>query len=443
MRKFRFGFVLLSVAAAGLLAIGAGTATAATIKVNTTSDDFGLGATCSLREAVQSANADAAYGGCRAGAGRDEITLRKGATYIRSLDGLGEDGNATGDLDIASKLSIGPRKGKAKLDAAGFDRGIDVLATGDLTLSRVTLTGASETYPPDVVAGMGIHSSGKLETSRVRIAGNETLGNSANNGGGLTVASGVADLDRTTIVGNRADNVGGGVAFYAGVLKISRSSIVDNESGYVGGGLYLGGSPSDRDAVQIRDSTIAGNQADENGGGIYVEIYGTGGGDSDGAKLTNVTVSGNRSNEGGGGVFQSVGDVSLNSVTVTRNVADADASGGIAHGGGVAGSVFFLNSIVFGNRDRNPVDPLPDCEGAGSSGHSVVGRSTGCFKGATDRSRDPKLGLLRRNGGPTATHALKKGSSALGLADKQRSPNRDQRGIKRDKRPDSGAYERR
>src|SRR5215218_9609084 len=71
---------------------------AAGIAVTTTADEFnttGTGAGCSLREAIQAANTDAAFGGCSAGAGTDTINLPAG-TYTLSLTGI-EDANHAGD----------------------------------------------------------------------------------------------------------------------------------------------------------------------------------------------------------------------------------------------------------------------------------------------------------------------------------------------------------
>ncbi|HUG88113.1 MAG TPA: choice-of-anchor Q domain-containing protein [Actinomycetota bacterium] len=55
--------------------------------------------------------------------------------------------------------------------------------------------------------------------------------------------------------------------------------------------------------------------------------------------------------------------------------------------------------------------------------------------------KDPKLRALRNNGGPTRTHALRPTSRAVNSATKQLAPRRDQRGVRRDGRPDLGAYE--
>ena len=56
--------------------------------------------------------------------------------------------------------------------------------------------------------------------------------------------------------------------------------------------------------------------------------------------------------------------------------------------------------------------------------------------------KNPRLGKLARNGGPTKTVALKKGSPAIGEAKRSTAPGKDQRGRKRDRRPDVGAFER-
>src|SRR4051794_31698032 len=61
--------------------VGPRPAYANAIVVNTTADEFGTGAACSLREAIQSANTDTAFGGCTAGSGADIISLQAGQTY--------------------------------------------------------------------------------------------------------------------------------------------------------------------------------------------------------------------------------------------------------------------------------------------------------------------------------------------------------------------------
>ena len=90
--------VLVAVCACALPA----TASAATIEVTTRTDELDArpDATCSVREAVQSANTNSAVGGCRCGEGAaDTIKLGQGH-YSLTIPSTNEDPNANGDLDV-------------------------------------------------------------------------------------------------------------------------------------------------------------------------------------------------------------------------------------------------------------------------------------------------------------------------------------------------------
>ena len=80
--------------------------TQATISVTTTDDELNNGdGDCSLREAVQAANTNAAVDGCDAGvAGADVIGL-PGGTYRLQGDS-DEDANQTGDLDVTESVTL-------------------------------------------------------------------------------------------------------------------------------------------------------------------------------------------------------------------------------------------------------------------------------------------------------------------------------------------------
>jgi CSLREA domain-containing protein len=105
------------------LALGAGSASAATIVVGITQDapnggldDLG----CTLRDAIDSANQNKSIAnGCNGdNAGADTIILQGGKTYRLSLHAVDEN-NAKGDLDITGPVTIrsaGP--GLATIDAA-------------------------------------------------------------------------------------------------------------------------------------------------------------------------------------------------------------------------------------------------------------------------------------------------------------------------------------
>src|SRR5687767_3195887 len=86
---------------AGLLTLVlAAPAAAADITVTTRQDTVSADGRCSLREAVTAANTNAATGGCPAGTVAPDVILLGDGHYLLSRAGAGEDGNATGDLDL-------------------------------------------------------------------------------------------------------------------------------------------------------------------------------------------------------------------------------------------------------------------------------------------------------------------------------------------------------
>jgi CSLREA domain-containing protein len=116
-------------------------ASAATINVTTPDDELNADGDCSLREAVEAANGDAAVDACAAGAGDDVIELAGAQTYALSLAGAGEDANASGDLDLLSNITIRSAADAAIIDAAGIDRVLDVATGASVQLHNLEITG--------------------------------------------------------------------------------------------------------------------------------------------------------------------------------------------------------------------------------------------------------------------------------------------------------------
>jgi hypothetical protein len=86
----------------------------------------------------------------------------------------------------------------------------------------------------------------------------------------------------------------------------------------------------------------------------------------------------------------------------------------------------------------------PTCAGSFSSGGNnlISSSDLGCTGFASkDFEGDPLVGKLANNGGPTKTIALEKGSFGINRANPATAEKRDQRGYKRDSKPDIGAYE--
>ncbi len=99
--------LLVGMTAAAALLVMATASEAATINVTTTTDEYGKGGGCSLREAVEAANSNTAFGGCPKGdsATMDIIKLAAGR-YTLSRGAAGEDANAEGDLDVTESVKI-------------------------------------------------------------------------------------------------------------------------------------------------------------------------------------------------------------------------------------------------------------------------------------------------------------------------------------------------
>jgi CSLREA domain-containing protein len=123
-------------------------ASAGTISVTTTFDIVDGAAPCSLREAVNTANADANSGGCTDAnpAAADTIKLA-GGDYKLQLSGS-EDANASGDLDVTESLTIaGAGADATGIDGNGaitFGRVLEV-TSGTLTISGLTVHDGLET----------------------------------------------------------------------------------------------------------------------------------------------------------------------------------------------------------------------------------------------------------------------------------------------------------
>lgn len=162
-------------------------------------------------------------------------------------------------------------------------------------------------------------------------------------------------------------------------------------------------------------STLAGNVATEFGGGLYA---------TEDTTLENVTISGNEADSNGGGIF-----VGLTTVTVTNSTIVTNTAAGAGSGGGInnlGGAVTVKNTIVADNAEDN-------CGGAiTSAGHNLEDADTCDFDAAGDQANtDPMLEPLADNGGSTPTHALLSGSPAIDAGDDAACPATDQRGVSR------------
>jgi len=358
MRRAHSGLSVVLAIAASIA--GAGVARAASFRVNSTADavdshpgdglcEIASGTrVCTLRAAVQEANALAA-------AGRHETTVIElpAGTYALSRVGAGEDAAATGDLDLNTSLQIrGAGAATTVIDGAGADRIFDVASapTGPVarvavTLTQLTIRGgyadvhggggvrfASPLTLRDVIVrenvsqgrggGVGSADSGHAEP-RLRIADSVVEDNvalaSGASGGGIDATSATHfSLERTAVRRNRARGHGGGVAaaLRSERARFEQATITDNTAGDGGlgrgGGLWTG-------CAAIERSVISGNHASGNGGGIQLS------GDC-GAVIVDTAIRGNTSGTAGGGLGDG-GEIALSEVDRSAAPAGGDRFG--------------------------------------------------------------------------------------------------------------------
>ena len=152
--------------------------------------------------------------------------------------------------------------------------------------------------------GGGILNAGTLRIRNVTFSGNK-----AGNGGALSnSAAATAILDNATMSQNTTTSVGGGGVINFGTLTLAESSLSGNRAPINGGGLNTqpGG------ISHIVQSQIANNVSGGLGGGI--------------SNLGTTTISGSsvrfNKGSGGGGIATGNTNVTLQSSTVTSNAPD-------------------------------------------------------------------------------------------------------------------------
>ena len=426
-RLFSIALILFALL---LVVIQPPVARAAAITVNSTAGTKVTDGACTLREAIENANNDAAtWPDCAAGSGADIISLPSGATItLLVVDNGAGTVNANGLPAITSDITINGNDAIIERSSAGGApnfRIFQVLGGATLTLNNATVrNGRANDGAPGSGGGYGggIRNNGTLNVNNSTISGNRTGDGGWGGGGGGIGNAGTLNITNSTISGNRTGNgssgaggFGGGILSESGMLNLTNSTLTGNTTGNgaswdgFGGGVSLSNS-----SANITNCTIYNNTAgalSSWGGGIYRE--GTGA-----LYVTSTTVAGNTANNGGG-VFGNGGTSTLKNTIVANNTASPDSNCGRANGG----------TIVNGG---NNLDSGTSC-GWGSINGSMS-------------NTNPLLGALANNGGPTQTMALLPGSPAIDgvtYLPPNGSPSTDQRGVARPQgvRHDVGAYE--
>src|SRR5438105_2321894 len=315
--------------AVATLALGAGTATGATLNVCSTCSYTTIGA--ALAAAPNNAKIVIAAG-----------TYPEGPLYVVknvTLSGAGAGATIITDGSPGSVISIGQAL--------------------TVTIKGVTITGGSNP-----------NSDGGTLCPFFPAVG----------GGICILPSSRVTLSAIDVSGNSSPNLGGGIFDDGGMVTLL-SSTVENNSAPSGGGIFSQGTTIGPNGVTITGSTVSGNSAANDGGGIYNEpssilIVNKGsavstniaGGDGGGifnngsATVIGGTVSGNSAGAFGGGVFNNngLGLPAVPSLTVSKSVFSNDAA---AVDGG---AIYNLGTMSLDKKSTTFSGNTPDdCSGAG------------------------------------------------------------------------------
>ncbi len=356
----------------------------ASVVVTTVSDAASHPGFVSLRDAVITADFDAAFGSSDTitfspNLNGQQITLTQGVLELDS----GGSSSAVITVDGGSQITV---NGNQASSVFLIDAGTQAVIAG-LTILHGKATD-----------GGGIDDNGTLTVS------NCTLNNNAASDEGAGIfAGGALTVSNSTISNNFSLGDAGGI-YNDGTLTVSTTTFYDN-GGDLGGGI-------DNDSFSsatVNSSTFVQNSGQE-GGGIHNR--GT-------LTVGNSTFSGNVVSFGGGGILDD-GSLTVSASTFSGN--SAEFGGGIYNYSGNASAVL-VDSIVAGNTAAAEADG-PDISGplAGGSTFNLIGDGT-AMTGIVNNNGGNKVGTstapigpgllpLGSNGGPTQTMALTASSVA-------------------------------
>ncbi len=453
-QMLRFRKTALAFALSQILNLSVPVAMAAMIAVDTDSGGANDPNHCTLRDAITAANADAATGGCPAGAGADTIVLPAKATIT-----LTEPDNPDNGLPVVtSAIMIEGNGTTAKRGSSSPQFRIFEVNNGSLELRNIIISGGN-IYSK--VGGIFAHDSSLLMLIDSAVSENK---------GGIHAVQSPVTLINSTVLRNSScsdyyASVGGILAGNSPVT-LTNSTV----SGNIGGGITAAGYSS----VTLTNSIVSGNTACYcQGGGISVfnnspvtlinstisENTGCGGGGIDAynsiVTLMNSTVSGNLTEVDAGGIDAFNSTLILTNSTVTGNSNQSNiGSGGVnlhSYSPYFQPNLILKNSIVANNSGGDCVN---NARITPTSTNTLIGDG-GINCGTPLLTGDAKLGPLRKNGGPTPTHALLADSPAIDAGDdaicdtlpkNARGQSTDQRGRPRagpraGSHCDIGAYE--
>lgn len=393
--------------------LAASPALAVTFTVDTTADLIdaapgdgfcqAAGGACSLRAAVQEANALSGSDLVRLPAGLFELTIA----------GTGENAAATGDLDVSENLTLqGETETLTLLDAAQLDRVFEIHpGVGEVRLRLVDLTVRGGELGFGADGGCILNpEDGRVELLRVTVQGCRCLRSGCGVfNGGLLEGVDVSIVDCGDVDPESPRVWGGGIANVGPFAQVSllrceiRGSRAQN-----GGAVYTSAefiTPHDS-RVRLEQCSLIDNQVLQNGGAILLNSRTH-------VELLDTTISSNVAGSGGG-IFNDGGGIyEIRGSTIRANHA-ANIGGGISEVHFHPDFILVSNSVIAGNT----ADFFgPDCNfRLRSEGATLIGDTASCqpTTGPGDLlDVDPQLGSLTQLAPRVWAHLPRPGSPVV------------------------------
>lgn len=362
--------------------------------------------TCTLRAAIQEANGNAdasntiVFAAGMAGQTTTAATAYPAVTKPLTITGPATrftlDGNAatkssllrytgSGGTYAVSRLNL--TNGSTTTAAGGGCVYFAVVGVATLSLSDMNITACRAASGVGGGIAIDLLTNGSTATLSGLQLGTAAAPNTAANGGGLAVriaGTGSVTLLRSSVVGNTATANGGGIYVKRGRLTLAGTTISANSAATSGGGIFLDTEAASGGNLRMENVTVASNSA-ATGGGI--------GASSDNPTASWVTFSTIAGNTGSG----------------IRGQANPNVT--------FPGTVFnpFTSNIIAANTGGNCAAAFSHAD-AMNSGFNLSDDTTCGFTQPSDRivaPADLKLAALAANPSAPNTRALLAGSAAI------------------------------
>ena len=374
-------------------------------------DELNVDGDCSLREAVQATNTNAAVDACIAGDLGVQDTINLGGNVF-DLDLVGaENDNLTGDLDVEAGTGglrlLGTPAATIDADVAVTQDRVLHAESGPVQIQGVTISDGDTTTAGTPGGGIFTQTNATLTLTDSVVTANDAGGA----GGGIQInGGGGATITGTDIVANTAAAGGGGGIGHSALapLSISESRLIINSVNGTspvisGGGISF--TPGGAAPLTISNSSIDGNTATGTilvrGGGLSTD------GGTAAQTITSTLISNNDAVASGVGATAGGGGLRIGAATpmtvttseISANTSTVSDPGASNVGGGVLnlGATTIRRSTISGNslsggtqggggiRDESSLtlvnDTIADntATSGGGGGLDAAGTTTGIF----------------------------------------------------------------